>query len=194
MALDLSQYIAEIATSTDWGQIAPRLKPLFEKIRDGINQAASAAGVDATSHLQQPNPPAKLDIKVAGELAHVAITDNSDRTRSRHYFVEYSNNTSFSNAYVEHMGVSRNKVLNLPTNDDNGSPHNWYFRTYSMEPGSTKASPKVYHGQALAPTPVVMGGTTNLSLLPSTGAGTAPSNGQRAGQGYGTVQRTSGSK
>jgi hypothetical protein len=190
MALDLTQFISEIRTAGAWEKIAPRLGPMFQNIQDAINQAAKASGVDSTQHTSQPNPPAKLSVKTAGELAHVTIEDNSARTRARNYFLEYSNKTSFSpaNTYTEHLGVGRHKVLNLPTNDDNGKPHNWYFRTYSMEPGSKKASAHVVYGVAGAPTAVTMGGTTNLSLLPSTGAGTAPSNGQKAGQGFGTPQ------
>lgn len=190
MSLDLSQMISEIRTSADWAAIAPRLGPKLQNIQDAINQAAQAAGVDATKHLDQPDPPAAINVKVAGELAHVTIEDNSARDRSLNNFVEFSTAKSFSPAstWTEHLGVARHRVLNLPTNDDNGQPHNWYFRTYTMSLGSKKASPHVYLGQQGAPTAVTMGGSTNLTLLPSTGAGTAPSNGQKAGTGYGTSQ------
>lgn len=189
MALDLTQFISEIRTSGDWAKIAPRLGPMFQNIQDSINQAAQAAGVDPTDHLSQPNPPAALNVKVAGELAHVTIQDQSARSRSLHYFVEYANNTAFSGAHVEHLGVSRGRILNLPTkNDDGTQTHNWYFRTYSMEPGSKKASNKIYYGVSGAPTAVQMQGTTQLTLLPSTGSGTAPTDGQKPGQGFGTSQ------
>ncbi len=186
--LDLTQWISEIRTSRDWTKTSSRLGPMFQNIQDAINQAARAAGVDSTQHLAQPNPPAKLNIKTAGELAHVTIEDHSARSRSLHYFVEYANNKSFSGAHVEHLGVSRGRILNLPTKDDNGNTQNWYFRSYSMEPGSKKASSKVYYGQQGAPTAVQMSGSTQLSLLHSTGSGTAPTDGQKAGTGFGTVQ------
>jgi hypothetical protein len=200
MPLDIGQFISEIRTSKDevdgsgrliasaWSKIAPRLGPMFDKIQDAVNQTASAAGVDATQHKQSPDPPAKLNVKVAGEMAHVTIEDHSARDRSLHYFVETSNSPSFSAAHVEHLGVSRGRVLNLPTKDDNGNTHKWYFRAYSMSPGSEKPSPHVYFGQKGAPTPVQMAGSTNLSLLPSTGSGTTPTNGQKPGQGYGHAQ------
>ena len=186
--LDLSTWISEIRTSRDWAKTSSRLGPMFQFIQDAINQSAKAAGVDSTQHLQQPNPPAKLNVKTSGEMAHVTIEDHSARSRSLHYFVEYANNKAFSSPHVEHLGVSRGRILNLPTKDDNGNTQKWYFRSYSMEPGSKKASSKVYYGQAGAPTAVQMSGSTQLSLLPSTGAGTAPTNGQKAGQGFGTVQ------
>ena len=186
--IDLTQWISEIKNSTNWEKTAPRLGPFFQAIQDSINQTAQAAGVDATSHVQRPDPPSKLNVKVAGELAHVTVEDHSARDRSRHYFVEYANNTAFSGAHVEHLGVSRGRVLTLPTNDDKGSPHKWYFRTYSMSPGSEKPSPHVYFGVKGAPTAVTMGGSTNLSLSTSTGAGTSPTNGQKPGNGYGKAQ------
>ena len=186
--LDLTQFISEIRTSASWEKIAPRLAPYFQNIQDGINQAADAAGVDATQHKQQPDPPAKLNIKTAGELAHVTIEDHSARSRSLHYFLHVSTNTAFSNPHVVHMGVSRGTVLNLPTNDDNGNPVKYYFRCHSMEPGSIKASDHVYHGQQGAPTAVQMSGSTNMTLLTSTGSGTNPTDGQKSRSGYGTPQ------
>jgi hypothetical protein len=186
--LDLTQLISEIRTSRDWPTTAARMAPQLQNIQDAINQSAQAAGVDPTQHLQTPDPPTKLNVKVAGELAHVTIEDNSSRSRSRNYFVEYSNQTSFSGAWTEHLGVGRHRVLNLPTKDDGGNTQNWYFRSFSMEPGSKKASPHIYFGEQGAPTSVTMSGSTSLTLSPSTGCGTAPSNGQKAGQGFGTNQ------
>jgi hypothetical protein len=158
---------------------------MFDKITGAINQVAQVTGVDSTNLKQTPDPISALNVKTSGEMAHVTLTDNSARSRALHYFVEYSNNTSFSGAHVEHLGASRGRVLTLPTNDDNGNKQNWYFRAYSMESGSEKPSPHVYLGQQGAPTAVQMGGTTNLSLSPSTGAGTASSTGQKPGEGFG---------
>ena len=190
--LDLTQWISEIRNSDTWEKIAPRLGPMFQNISDAINQTAKNAGVDSTTLGQRPNPPSALNVKVAGELAHVTITDNSARDRTRNNFVEYSTSSSFSPAstWTEHLGVGRHRVLTLPTNDDGGNPHQWYFRAHTMSLGSEKASPHVYLGQQGAPTPVTMSGITNLTLQPSTGCGTTPSNGQRAGEGYGKAQNS----
>jgi hypothetical protein len=185
MALSLTTWISEIRNSTDWSKIAPRLGPMFEKIESSINQVARVTGVDPTNLKQQPDPITKLNVKVSGEMAHVTLDDHSARSRALHYFVEYSNNTNFSGAHVEHLGASRGRVLTLPTNDDQGNKQNYYFRAYSMEPGSEKPSSHVYNGQQGAPTPVQMSGTTNLSLLPSTGSGTASTTGQKTGEGFG---------
>lgn len=188
MALDLTNMISEMRNSKSWEEFAQRAAPYFQNLQDAVNQTASAAGVDATKHLESPDPPAKLNVKVAGETFHATIEDNSARSRAHNYFLEYSNQPSFSQSWVKHLGVSRDHVQTLPTKDDNGVTHNWYFRTYSMESGSKKASSHVYLGEQGAPTAVQMQGSTNLTLLPSTGAGTAPSNGQKPGQGFGTSQ------
>ncbi len=192
MALDLSNWISEIRTSQDWGKIAPRLGPMFQQLQDSINQGFSAVGVDATNTRQTPNPPASLSVQASsnGELAHVAISDNSDRSRALSYFLEHSTSPNFSPTatYTTHLGAARQHMLTLPTQDANGNTQSYYFRAYSMEPGSEKASAHVYYGQQLAPTAVQMNGSTKLTLLPSTGAGTAPTNGGKAGQGFGTVQ------
>ncbi len=183
--LDISQWVTEIRNSSDWSKIAPRLGPMFDKIQSSINQTAQVLGADPTNLKETPKPITALNVKTSGEMAHVTLDDHSARSRALHYFVEYGNNTNFSGAHVEHLGASRGRVLNLPTNDDHGHPQNWYFRGYSMEPGSEKPSSHVYFGQQGAPTPVVMSGSTNLSLLPSTGAGTASSTGQKSGEGFG---------
>jgi hypothetical protein len=200
--LDLTTWISEIRTAVEgpdengkisaWSKIAPRLGPMFQAIQDGINQTAKAVGVDSTTLAQQPNPPAKLNVKVAGELAHVTIEDNSARDRSLNNFVEYSTTPSFSPAstWTEHLGAARHRVLNLPTKGDSGATHQWYFRAHTMGLGSEKASPHVYLGQEEAPTPVSMAGTTSLTLQPSTGCGTTPSNGQKAGEGFGKAQNS----
>jgi hypothetical protein len=191
--LDLGQWISEVRNSSDWDKIAPRLGPMFEAIETAINQTAKSAGVDSTGHLQAPDPPSALNIKAAsnGEQVHITIADNTSRDRTLNYFVEHSTSPVFSPAstWTTHLGVSRHHIMTLPTYPDaGGTKINYYFRTYSMSPGSEKPSPHVYFGQSMAPTAVTMNGATQLTLQTSTGAGTSPSNGQRAGKGFGIAQ------
>jgi hypothetical protein len=189
--LDLSQMISEIRTSKSWEEVASRLGPRLQQLQDAVNQTASAAGVDATKHVQQPDPPSKLNVKASpsGEQVHLTIEDHSARSRSLHYFVEHATNTAFSGSYVTQLGASRNHHLTLPTFQDDGiTKQTYYFRAYSMEPGSVKSSPHIYHGQQGAPTGVQLNGSTAMTLLPSTGSGTGPSNGQKTGVGFGRAQ------
>jgi hypothetical protein len=193
MALDITQMISEIRTSHDWIQTARRIAPYLQQLQDAVNQSAQAAGVDATQHSEPPSPPAKLNVKAAGtgELAHFTVEDNSPRGRALHNFLEISTSSSFSPAstYTRELGPGRHHVESLPTFLDDGSTKQTYYaRCYTMEPGSKKSSEHIYHGQAGAPTGFQMNGSTALTLMPSTGCGTAPSNGQKAGVGFGASQ------
>jgi len=115
---------------------------------------------------------------------HAVINDQSQLRRGIHYFVEYDTDPSFKQPHVVHMGTSRTMhPLNLPALDDDGNPQKFYFRSYSQLPGG-KPSSKIRFGGERA-TAVDPGGTFQMTLLPSTGSGTAPANGQSAGQGFG---------
>lgn len=176
-ALDLSKHTQAIQVRDRETAAALRM------IEDAINHLAKNTG---SSALGEPSPPGNiqaLNVKVNGELAHASITDNSPLTRNIHYFLEYANEPNFLAPLVEHLGTSRQRVLNLPTNDDGGVAHNYYLRAYSQYPGS-KPSARVNFGGQL-PSAVVMNGSTNLTLLPSTGSGTAAPNGEQGGQGFG---------
>jgi hypothetical protein len=63
------------------------------------------------------------------------------------------------------------------------NPQVWYFRAYSQYPGS-HPGPKVLFGGNNA-TSVNPGGTQAMTLLPSTGSGTAQNSGQEGGSGFG---------
>jgi hypothetical protein len=83
-----------------------------------------------------------------------------------------------------HLGASRsmNPVM-LPAKDDNGKPQQFYFRGYSQYPGGHPGSPIHFGGQT--PTAVNPGGSAKLTLLPSTGSGTAENTGQQGASGFG---------
>jgi hypothetical protein len=189
--LDVSQTITEVKTSGALGQLGSRMGVMLDKIVSAVNQVAQVSGVDSTGFTATPNPPQALNIKAADGLVHATIQDGSNRSRAREYFLEYANEPGFSAPHVQHLGVGRHAFINLPAKNDSGVAQPWYFRTYSMDKGSKSASPKINYGGS-TPTAVSVGGTIQLTPLASTGAGTAPTNGQRGGQGFGTDQFNTG--
>ncbi len=188
MALDIGTYLTEVRAEAQRTPVFARMALMFEKMTAAINQGASANGVDSTGHIQPPAPPQNISVKAANGLAHVTITDSSQRSRSLNYFLEHDTNPAFPAPHVVHLVASRGAFLSLPAKDDDGNPQNWYFRAYSMNPGSTQPSEHIVFGGANAPTPVNVGGTTQLTPLTSTGSGTASTTGQQGGSGFGKPQ------
>lgn len=181
--LDLSAYLAEIKNDN------PRLGVAISNIQDAINQLGTITGADPTAHTAPPNPPASIQVSAGSDHIHVTLTDNGQRPRAQNYFVEWSaNDPNFLAPNVEHLGAGRGRVMALPAKDGNGDVISYYFRGYSHALGAKNASKRVVFGTTMAPTPVTLSGNSTLNLLPSTGAGTAPSNGQKPGQGFGTPQ------
>jgi hypothetical protein len=183
VALDLSQFLTEVKVHQ------PRLAVALQNIQDAINQSAILAGTDSTQHTAPPDPPQSLQVAAGDSHVHVTLTDHSQRSKALNYFVEYSvNDPNFRQPHVEHLGASRGRVLALPANDGDNAPISYYFRGYSSYLGSRTASPKVYHGNNLVPTPVTLTGTSKLTLLPSQGSGTNSTTGQQSGTGFGQAQ------
>lgn len=177
---------------SEWrnGNISPeRQAVLIERLIDGVNQLGNVLGSDPNGMVSAPDPPTNISVSAGSDHVHVNLTDPSARGRSREYFIEWSpNDSSFLAAQVEHLGVSRQRVLALPAKDASGTTINYFIRGYSMEPGSESASKHVIFGTLDSPTPVQLTGSSTLAILPSTGSGTAPTNGQRAGTGFGPSQ------
>jgi len=184
--LDLGEFLSEIRNMPGhWN----RISVMFQKIQDAINQIGSGVGIDATGHMPAPPAPQKINVAAGTDHVHVTITDNSARTRALNYFAEWSvNDPAFANANVEDLGAARGRILSLPAKDGSGTPINYYFRAYSSYRGSKTVSPRIVHGGDLTPTAVQLTGASQLTPLPSTGAGTASTNGSQAGQGFGTPQ------
>ena len=182
MALDLSQYLTEIKADN------PRLAVALQNIEDSINQTAQAAGTDATQHTEPPNPLNAINVAAGSDSVHVTLEDNTQRSRALNYFIEWSvNDPSFANSHVEHLVASRGRVLSLPPMDADSNPYTYYFRAYSAYSSSkVPSTPIVFGGKV--PTGVTLSGNTSLTLLNSTGSGTAPSNGQRGASGFGKPQ------
>lgn len=186
--LDLNKFLTEIRSAGRQIPVMNRLVLALQQLQDGVNQVGTATGTDPNSHTAQPDPPTNINVKAANGLVHVTLNDMSQRSRALHYFVEADTNPAFPQPHVFHLGASRGLFTTLPAMDDNSNPQSWYFRTYSMQLGSEQRSAHQVFGGTATPTPVSVGGLTTLTPLTSTGAGTAPTNGQRGGQGFGSAQ------
>jgi hypothetical protein len=160
----------------------------MQQMIDGINQTANTLGADAQGHISAPTPPDSIQVAAGSDHVHVTINDNTQRSRALNYFVEYANEPNFLQPQVEDLGASRTKVLALPAKTTSGVRQNYYFRAYSMYPGSSQASATIVHGGTYTPAAVTLSGSSTLTLLPSTGSGTSPSTGQVSGAGFGKAQ------
>jgi hypothetical protein len=179
-ALDIGKHTAAISDK----ETAAALR----KVEEAVNHLAKNTGGAPIGETSAPRPIQQLQVKVSGEQAHAVITDNNSIQKNVNYFLEYATEPNFLQPHVADLGTSRGTVLTLPTNQDAvvgraAVPHSWYFRAFSQYPGS-KPSAHVYYG-GTRPQAVTMQGTTNLTLLPSTGSGTASPTGQQGGWGLG---------
>lgn len=167
----------------------PRLGILLAKHETAINTVAQNAAVATDGEMDAPAQPGRINVKVAGEMAHFTIDDPQELQRGAQYHLEIANNPQFSAPHVVHLGSTRGHFMTLPTNDDSGVKHNWYVRGYSQYQGSQPSAFTYYGGNA--PVAFQMAGATNMTPLASTGSGTASNNGQQGGWGLGkTIYRT----
>lgn len=177
--LDGGEYLAHIL-NTD-----VRQGMLLQRIITAVNNLGQAAGVAPVGKVSAPTPPDSISVASSGETVHVSLTHNAPVNTNIHYFTEISTNPAFNQPIVHDHGTSRTPPpFTLPTKDSNGNTQKYYFRSLSQYPGSPPSAP-VVHGGTGSPTAVTLGGSTQLTLLPSNGSGTAPANGQSAGQGFG---------
>lgn len=185
MALDIQKEIDRLRQHPELGSY---FGTIFERIEKAINVLGTNAGVDPTGAVMPAPPPIQqLSVKSDGNgNIHASISDHNAIQRGIHYFVEYDTDSSFKQPHVVHLGPSRSmQPLNLPTKDDNGQPQSFFFRAYSQYPGSTPGDKIHFGGET--PTAVTPGGTSQLSLFPSTGSGTAQNSGEEGGSGFGKV-------
>lgn len=161
----------------------------LDRIVKGLNLASSHVGVDPTGTMPPPPSIQALTVKTNGTgLVHAVITDHNEISKNLHYFIEYDTDPNFPQPHVVHLGVSRSMPpLSLPAMDDNGNQQSFYFRAYSQYPGSKQPGPRVNHGGS-SPSAVSPGGSQQMTLLSSTGSGTAQNSGQEGGSGFGKIQ------
>jgi len=161
---------------------------LLQKIITAVNTLAENTTSSAVGRSTAPPPINALNVKVAGEYAHVTITHTGNIQQGVHYFVEAANNPQFNGAHPIHFGTSRTRdPIHLAALDDSGAAQKWYLRGYAQYPGSDPSAPVAYGGTS--PTAITPTGTTQLTWQPSTGSGTASNSGQQAAWGFGRIQR-----
>jgi hypothetical protein len=184
MPLNLDRERTFIKQIPGFGQY---LDDLVGKIERGVNNLGQNIGADPTGMVAPPPTIQQLNVKTNGSgLVHAVITDNNPIQKNLHYFVEYDTDPSFRQPHVVHLGASRTmNPLTLPAMDDNGNPQQFYFRAYSQYQGSHPG--EVVHFGGDVPSAINPGGTQQMSLIPSTGSGTAQPTGQQGGSGFGKV-------
>ena len=181
--LDIGGLQAEIQSKD------PRHAQVHQNIVDAINRLAVNAGLSPTGDVPAPKPPDTVNVSVGGEYMHVSIAHSGSLQRNIRYFTEVSTTPQFNQPLVIDHGSSRTShPFPLPTKTSLGATQNYYVRSYAQYPGGPPSSPTVAGGLG-NPTAFTMSGATEMDLLPSTGSGTAPNNGQAAGQGLGRVQQ-----
>ena len=185
MAIDINK---ELTFIRQIPQIGTYLGNAIEALTKGVNNLGQHVAVDPTGTIPPPPPIQQLTVKSNGTgLVHAVISDNNKISKNLHYFVEYDTDPSFKQPHVAHLGVSRSmQPLQLPPLDDNGKKQQFYFRAYSQYQGG-HPGPGVHFG-GNTPTAVDPGGSQMMTLIPSTGSGTAQSTGQEGGSGFGKQQ------
>jgi hypothetical protein len=170
---------------------------LFTRILDAVNTLAKNAGVSAIGKVSPPPPVDSINVSGPvpsggiqsipnSEILHWTIQHNQSVSKGIHYFSEVDTSPAFTNPHVIHHGTSRSGFLSLPTNNGSNVKQTYYLRSYAQYPGSDPTPPSVFGGLA-GPYGIQMGGSSQTSLLPSTGSGTARPNGSQGGQGFGEV-------
>jgi hypothetical protein len=183
--INASQFLAQLRQATSWDAARSGLHVLLTDLIDQIGNGFSQLGVQTSGKVQPPAPLENLSVVANNGTVHAVLTHNAPVNKTIRYFVEASaNDDSFAQPHVFDLGTSRSLFTSLPNKDGNGATINWKFRAYSQYHGSDP-SEALTLGGPFKPTPVNVGGSAQFTPLPSTGSGTAPANGQRAGQGLG---------
>lgn len=151
--------------------------------------AAIQTIANQTNSEPQAEPPAppqigSLVVSAAGGITQAVITDGSPVNRGVNYFFEHSTTPNFAQPHVIDNGTSRTLRANLGN-------QTLYWRAYSQYPTGKPSAP-VYHGTAASPKAVLGGGVSpGPAIPPSTGSGTAPTDGRTGGAGFGIVAQRS---
>ena len=184
MPLALEKEMEFLRQIPEFGQY---LSEALRKVQEATNNMGQHVAVDPTGTLPKPPTVQQLTVKTNGTgLVHAVVSDNNPIQKGLHYFVEYDTDPSFKQPHVVHLGASRSMPpITLPGGDDNGNPQKFFFRAYSQYQGSHPGEPVHFGGTT--PTGVDPGGMQQMTLVSSTGSGTAQSSGQQGGSGFGKV-------
>lgn len=171
-------------------QKEPLAGKLFRTILNGVNTLAKNTATSATGEIAAPKPPDSVSLKVSGEMLHLAISHGGQLQRGVRYFTEISSTADpKAQPLVIDHGTSRTShPITLPTMDDDGNTITYSAQSYAQYLSSQPSSPTIARTPTGAQT-FTMAGSTRMTLLPSTGSGTAANTGQQAGSGLGKVQQ-----
>lgn len=179
--LDGGQFLADLY------QKDPIQAAFIQKVINAVNHLGVNLGANPVGDVKPPDPIASVNVKTSGEYMHVSLTHTAPVKKGINYFVEVDTNPNFPQPQVKPLGPSRASLpFVLPSLDDNGNQVNYYVRAFAQYPGSKPSKVTVFGG-AGNPTAIKMGGSTKLSLLPSTGSGTSSVTGQQGASGFGRV-------
>jgi hypothetical protein len=183
MSVDIEKELTYVRNLPGFGQYLGRA---LRGIVDAVNGLSQNISADSTSTLPAPTPIQALTVKANGGLVHAVITDTAALQKNTHYLLEYDTDPAFSQPQVVHLGPSRTmQPMILPALDDDGNAQAFHFRAYKQQPGGLPSTPVNFGGTS--PTPVSPGGSQKLTLIPSTGSGTAQPSGQQGASGFGKV-------
>jgi hypothetical protein len=176
--LDISQWLPAVRQIPGVGD---KISQALEYIVNGFNQGMTNAGINAGGAMPAPPRIGSLSVQTCpGGFAYFNIQDNGNIQRNIEYFVEHADNAAFTNAHTVSLGASRNGLPLYIGNDTR------YFRAYSMYPGSNQTSKPINFGGTV-PTALTGGGSNAPNFTSSAGAGTAPTDGSRSGEGFGST-------
>ena len=180
MALSGGQFLQDLRLES------PRAALLLERVINGLNTISDHLGVDPTGKAEPPNQIPSISVMPGPDMVHVTLNDTSPLHKNEQNFLEHSVDGGLT-WHMNHLGASRGINMPLPTMNSGGTTYNYFFRAYKQRLGSDAQSEHTYLGSAVSPMTVNLTGTAKMDLLPSAGGGTAPPNGQQAGQGLGTA-------
>jgi hypothetical protein len=164
---------------------------ILKRIIQAVNDLAKNVGASAVGKVDPPPPINSIQVQgtqsgntitAPSEILHLTLTHNGELNKGVQYLHEISTDPNFLDAstHVIDAGSSRSLFVHLPAKDSNNKPQAYYHRAYPQMHGSDAQKPTVLGGLA-APTKIVMTGTSQTTLLPSTGSGTSSARGQGLG-------------
>jgi len=169
---------------------------LLDRIIQAVNNLAKNVGASAVGKVNPPPPVNSIQVSgtqvgnvitCPSEIFHAVLTHNGEVSKGVQYIHEIATESNFLAPHIIDAGCSRSLFVHLPTFQSDGvTPQVYYHRAYPQYHGSDPQKPTVLGGLAGA-TQIMMTGSSNTSLLPSTGSGTASPAGTQGGHGLGVV-------
>jgi hypothetical protein len=158
----------------------------LKSIIGALNTLGTSTACSPVGKIPPPPPINGINVATAGEILHATITHPGTIQKGiQNHWEVSANDPAFGQPHVFDTGSSRTLLTTLPTKDSNGVPVKYYLRCYAQYLGSDPTEP-LAHGGA-SPTAITMSGSTALTLLPSTGSGTASATGSQGGWGIGKI-------